>query len=356
MTAPAGLQFGRKASQVPSAENRELYLVNFKKGKNIITCWEPDPSEWIQTREHFDHWRQMGFACAVFAGAASCMGCDWPVEHPEWTWEWLRDKAQNLDEMDRQKRTELDPGWSIKEPSDKWFLRAVNEDGFNRVYRIGYTLYATFKEFAADPDYGPLNNQVYEVKKSGEGFGTKHIVVPTRRDPIKGKYPMTPDSEIFDALGKKYLDAFNRYVELGLVDEAGRVTEEAGHDGPREEVPAAEQAPQADEAQAAEPTSDIVKDSLNKAKTTQAAKATNPLVKAAGGVATPDLPRGVTADMEIPEGWNPHLNAREADTVDLKDWLDRHPAGAVDYPARAPRSVLVGLVEKSQVPFNGAGV
>lgn len=327
MTAP--MAWGKKNSEVQNERGpRELYIVNFKDPKTEISIHEvdSDPNDWIQVAEHFDHKRQMGYPCALFADAAYCIGCAWPVEHPEWTNEWLRDKDANTEGMDKAERAKQDPGWSIRDPQSKWIVRAINSEGYNRVYRIGWKLFSQFKEHFADEEYGALNNRVYQIKKSGSGLQTETTAIPTNKEPFKPKYPAPPESEIWESFGNKYLSAHSKYVELGLIDEANQPTLEAKDNEPR-----------ADEAPAKEP----------EAK----ADSAPPADEAQSGT-THWVPM---EPVELEDGtkWDPNLVAREADSPDMKAWLDNRPekfGGPIEYPARAPRSVLVGLVEKAQTP------
>lgn len=340
--------FGGKAGA--SAGVFEHYIKTFRDKKTEVTfAFEGDPLEdekLFSYREHYDYKMVMpgarkagvSYGCAIAEGAENCIGCEYPVDHPEWTDDFLKSddgKAMFGDDTNaaKQNRRKADPGWGIRNASGRWVMPVIDKDGNVNLMKIGWNFIKYLHDMIEQ--VGPLEAQRFFVLKLGEGLDTTYSILPTNQPPWTTERDVPPFSEISDLLGKKYLEAFQAYVDAGLTTEDGRPTGASLPDTTGEDS----QAPAADEAQATigagqEPVAD-------KTPASDAAKAR---------AEEPKMPSGLEG-LDIPDGWNPFLTAREATPTQLKEWLDNDPRGAHDYPPRAPRGVLVSLVEKAQVPF-----
>lgn len=345
MTSP---MFGKKSGERPAGGGFEHFLKTFRDKRTVVTMLEDDPkTEWLEFREHFDNRMVMpgarsagvSYPCAKHEGAERCIGCDYPVDHPEWTDEFLRSDAGKALFGDslvgaKDQRRKQDPGWGIRDASGKWVMKTItpsdpnkaDSEGYVSLYKIGFKFWKHL--VGLEEELGSLTNQQFVVLKTGENFNdTAYSALPLGKPAQTTERDVPTNSEIGDILGKKYKEVFDLYVDAGLTNEDGTPTGEAAPDTTGEES----QDPAGDEAQAA-----IAK---------SAAKGKPSKEEAFG-----ETPAGLDG-LEIPEGWDPHLKAREATPTQLKHWLDNDPRGAHDYSSRAPRGVLIGLVEKAQLPF-----
>jgi hypothetical protein len=344
MTQPTRPLFGGKAGHSGGGVF-EHYIKTFREKRTELTfAFKGDPKEEgvvFSYREHFDHTTTMpgarsagvSYGCAKAEGADNCIGCDFPVEHPEWTNAWLKTEAgkKRFGESftaAKENRRKADFGWGIRDASGKWVLPCIDAEGNVNLFKIGWNFLTHLSGLIEE--VGPLHEQRFVVLKTGTSFNdTAYSALPTGKPPWTTERDIPPFSEIADLLGKKYLEAFGVYVEKGLTNEDGTPTGEAAPD-PDQGSQDPEGDAEAQEQRAPTPTTDALKEKA-----------------AADG---PKMPHGLDG-LDIPEGWDPFLAAREATPTQLKEWLDNDPRGANDYPARAPKSVLVSLVEKAQVPF-----
>lgn len=340
--------FGGKAGS--SAGVFEHYIKTFREKKTEVTfAFEGDPLEegkLFSYREHYDHKLVMpgarkagvSYGCAIAEEAEHCIGCEYPVEHPEWTDDYLKSdegKARFGADLQgaKQNRRKEDSGWGIRNASGRWVLPCIDVDGNVNLMKVGWNFIKYLSEIIEQ--VGPLEAQRFFVLKLGEGLDTTYSILPTNKPPWTTERTVPPFSEISDLLGKKYLEAFSAYVDAGLTTESGEPTGASLPDTTGEES----QDPAGDEAQA----------SREAAAAAEAVK-TPATDKVKAETAKPQMPAGLEG-LDIPDGWDPLMEARESTPTQLKHWLDNDPRGAHDYPPRAPRGVLVGLVEKAQVTF-----
>lgn len=333
MTAP---MFGKRSADRP-AGGFEMFLKTFRDPLTKITfLWDNPKDEFIEYREHYDRavGKGLSFPCAVHEGAARCVGCDYPVEHPEWTNEFIKESG-----MSRDERKKLDPGWDVRDAGGKWVFPAIDEKGYVSLYKIGFKFWKSLQ--GTYDTLGTITNQVFGISKSGQSFNEIQFqAIPLGGEAQKPKENATlpTASYVSELLGKKYLEAFQAYVEMGLTNEDGTPN-------------AAAQAPGVPDPDPVEidRTGDPAKDGLAARKARAEAKGT-----------TPDEAQTMSeAPAAPPEGWDPNLNAREADSADLKTWLEQRPedrGGPIEFPAKAARSVLMGLVERAQAEMATAGV
>ena len=345
--------FGKRSADRPAGGNFERFIKTFRDKRTVVTMLEPAPkTEWLEFREHFDHLLKMpgarfsgvSYPCAKHEGAPSCIGCDYPVEHPEWTDEFLKSdegKALFGDSLTGAKdtRRKKDPGWGIRQASGKWIMKCLvvpegksADQAYVELYKIGFKLWEHLIECETTwptEEMGNLTDQQVVIMRTGEDFNTTaYSALPTRKPPFTTERDIPTNAEIGDILGKKYTEAFEAYVEAGLTNEDGTPT---GAPAPAVGEESQDPGGAGDEAQ-------------TEAVQTPASDA------AKGRAADKQLPKGLEG-LDIPEGWDPFLDARTASIGEMKDWLDNDPRGKHEYPARPPRPDLIKLIEKAQVPF-----
>lgn len=348
------VQFGKRAGDVIRGGGQfELFMKTFRDPRTPVSfLWDNPEIEFIEFREHFDRALKVSYPCAVSAEAVRCVGCDYPVEHPEWTNAWIREQGSEHGISTRDDRRKADPGWDVRDSAGKWAFPAVPGEDPNKtfasVYKIGYNFWLHLREL--HKELGSITNQRFVVLKAGDSFNTTAFsAMPTGKPVLVPKEPISFKA-VMNILDVNYAKAFAKYVEAGYVDEAGTPAHDPtvpflGEFVPLNSRPAAPTGA-SDEAQAVvEPArpKDVASEALAGHKTkAKVAPTTNAqMPKSLDGIDPADFP----------SDWDPVLNARQASLPDLKDWLDRHPAGPIEYSPKQVRSVLVGLVEKSQVPF-----
>lgn len=288
----------------------DLFLKTFPDGQSRVACLEDNPEQWTNVFEHYD--RKIGgangmtYPCAVEEGAADCIGCSYPVEHPEW--EDLKTHFPGLewrDAMDARKKA--DPGWAVRGKSQKWVAAFIDPKDYVSIYKIGKNLWEDF--CAQYSVLGTLLGNEWVVKREGKGFDTKHNAIAVPGEVRKPKAEVPTDQVISEVLGKKYAYALEQYAEAGIEPMSA-------YDPSQGSQAAPDPAP-------VESTGDPVKDAITAAK---AASMTPP------------------AESAAPEGFVP----AEAGTGEIKDFLDGLEP-PVEYAPRAPRPTLIKLAEKAMV-------
>lgn len=352
----SGLTWGGRAADRPaSAGGFSHFLKTFREKSTPITfVWDNPGDNFYEYREHFDRFTTMpgarsagvSYPCALDAGGERCIGHDFPVEHPEWDDEWLRSEAGSAfgEKMHQRKaeRKKRDPGWEVRDPSGKWVFPAVTEEGYIALYKIGYNFWTHLK--GVYDELGTITNQVFKVIKVGENFNDiAYSALPTGQPAKTSERDVPSLSDISNLLGAKYKEVFDVYVAKGLTNEDGTPAgAEPVATGGGDQAPAqvGTTATQKAEPTAQTPASDAAKERSSE----------------------PQYPKGLDElDVEWTEDgkiqlangviWDPLLKAREATPTQLKEWLLNDPRGAHTPPPRAPRGVLLSLVEKAQVPF-----
>jgi hypothetical protein len=307
--------FGKRSNERPASGangNFELYLKTFKDPQTRIRILEDNPETWTEYKEHFDKSLKISFPCAKHEGADACIGCDYPVEHPEWSDTETHfpglTYAQARDERKRQ-----DPGWGVRDASSKWVFPAIDPKGFVSVYKIGYNLWDAFKN-----QYGVLKSVTgteFVVVRSGTSFNDTNYTPTAVPGQVREPKAAVPTEQVIsDVLGNKYSFAMEKY---GF---------EPGEDVPAQPDPAP--VVPSDEAQATPPpakTGDLAADEL--AARRAAAPDTGPVVEPGDSPAHGFIPR-------------------EASTGEIKDWLAALDP-PVEFNPKAARGVLVGLAEKA---------
>lgn len=308
--------FGKRSNQRPAGgggSSFELFLKTFKDPQTRIRILEDDPDTWVEIREHFDNGLKISFPCAKHEGADACIGCDYPVEHPEWEDTDTHFPGLNFSKA-KEERKKLDKGWGVRDSSSKWIFPAIDPKGYVSVYKIGYNLWDSFKNLRSV--VGSLTATEVVVVRSGSGFSDTNYTPTAVPGEVREPKAAIPNEQVISSiLGKKYLYAMEKY---GM------------------EVPEQEEAAQPDPAPATEPAGDEAQqgeqwsphepgDDNAWAKEEEARKAAPDTGKAAAPATEP---------MFIP---------REASIGEIKDWLTQHE---VEYPPKGARQVLVGLAEK----------
>jgi hypothetical protein len=307
--------FGKKAKDRVRTDH-EFFLKTFKEPVTKIRFLVPSTDDFVEIKEHFDKAEKMSFPCAKYEGADACVGCDYPVEHPEWA---------DLDAfgMTKDERKNQDKGWGVRDASAKFIFPALDEKGYVSVYKIGWNFYKDLK--ALHELVGPLNTVDYGILRAGDtwnstSYQAQAVSAPYERE-VKTQIPTT--EVISGILGDKYRYALEKY---------GYDTGEAQAIPPVDPMntASAQASQQLPPAQHVEPTTpgDAVSETLAAAKNARADK----------GLPGPATEPGDNADgIFVP---------REASAGEIKDWLAEN---SVEFPAKAPRTVLVNLAEKKMV-------
>lgn len=273
-----------------AGEQGEIYIKSIvPKGEVRTEVWVLDdkpPFEgnrddknpgWFMIEQHYDPVAKRSWPCAIAEGNANCVGCEFPIEDP-------------TDENDR--------GLAIRKTSSQYIVPVVNAEGYVSLVQMGYRAWDAFCSIFEET--GTVTDAWYAVRK---GDGNTYTVTRTAKTTKPEVKIGIPDDEfISEAVGKRYLEAIDRYgYDEGNFDE-----------DPDKTGPDPDPVPQDDAAEPAAPA---------------------------------DTDAG---------GWDRQMVARDASAGELKDWLDNIPAdlgGPQEYPARPGRPVLVGLVEKAQAGF-----
>jgi hypothetical protein len=296
-----------------------MFLKNFKDPQTRIAILEDKPEDWFDFKEHYD--KNAGkngifFPCAKYEGEEECLGCDFPVEHPEYSDLEAAFPGKSKSEA-RQLRKKEDPGWGVRDVSSKWVFPAISPDNYVNLYKIGFNLWEHFKnQFSV---LGTLTGTEFIVSRSGTNFNDTNYTptaIPGEVRKPKSGVPIPDHKAISEVLGADYDKAMKIY----------------GHEPDEGDVAQPDPAPvpDADEAQANPPsTGDLAADTL------AAARANAP---ATGAATEPITEPGVSPA----HGFIP----REASTGEIKDWLAALDP-PVEFAPRAARPVLVALAEKT---------
>lgn len=290
--------FGKPAKDRPQQGGSfEMYIKTFEDGKSRIAVLQDDPETWTEVREHYDPKLKITFPCAKHEGFDECLGCDYPVEHPEW--EDLKTHFPDLDWRDAMdERKKQDWGWNVRAFSEKRIFPALDPKGYVSIYKVGKGLVEDFQ--TQYEVLGSIMANEWTISRSGTGFGTKYGLTAMPGDVRKPQYPVPTLEQIQEALGRKYSYALEKYGKE-----------------PADSAPPAEQS-QPDPAPV--PT-------------------TGPAAESAVDPANPTSPPAA-------ENKEPAFIPREASTGEIKDWLASLDP-PVEFPAKAPRGTLVTLAEKT---------
>ena len=304
---------GRRPNRPANAGAQgEIFIKNpLPKGKVQAEFWVLDPNPpyenddegkkvplWYNIEQHFDPVAKRSWPCAIAEDAVNCVGCEFPIEDPT---------------------NENDRGLSIRDTSSQYIIPVVDEQGYVSLIQFGYRIWAGFCN--AFDLYGNVNDAWYLIKRNDDNTFSVLRTAKTEKPEVKIDVP--DDDYISHAVGKRYLEAMERYNytpdESQAFSDTSTPDTVGGEPQPTEPTP--------------EPTPGE--------GTTE-----NPPASEPGPDAT-----GPSVD-----GWDPNLNAREASVGELKDWLDSIPAdtkfgGPREYPKKPSRPVLVQLVEKAQTEF-----
>ena len=272
------MKFGQAASDyTPTESGGEIWIRTFKdpatqiricpaerineKGKTVYGS-----NAWAMEREHYES--SIGsFPCAERFGV-ECVGCS--------------DKDEDVASRSR-----------------KYYFNAIDEKGQLRVYKIGVTLYKTFKAreqraLSVDPsNKQPLSDRDYIINRMGKGLETTY-------DPEPGdKYKVEWPAEMHD-------------IDQILTDRYAMAEEAYGITGSEPE-PVREPEPTAKKGKVSAEEIDAL---------TWTTWGANP------------------TDEQIDS----------ADTAVIKEWLDDEK---VEYPARTPRARLIDIAKKhaGEPPF-----
>lgn len=291
------MQFGRMAGDAPASANaggvRELYVKNFRELQTQVTfLWDNPEKQMYEVRQHWDNKNQVSIPCALgVQGANGCIGHEYAVLDESLTDDWIKENWVT-DEFTyfnaRDKRSKQDYGWSVRQTSRKFLFPAIDNKGFANVYQVGPDFRTILMGLYTA--LGTITDQQFIVICSDPGkLSNKVSFLPTGKAPQTSAYSV-PDQEAIDkVMGDKYAHAYEKFLELGLIDEAGKPEPDLPDDAPLEQTPAV-------------------------------------------------------------EGFDPNLSPSGATNEALKYWLDNHPDGKIDYAPRAPRSTLQALVKKTQEP------
>lgn len=303
--------FGKRASErAADTAQQDYYVKTFGKENrtDIRFLWDDPRNNFVEIKEHFDKAQKISYPCAKFEGAPNCIGCDYPVEHPEYA--DLDEYFPGLKFNDaKDERKKKDPGWATRDTSSKWLFPAIDPKGFVSVYKIGYKFWT---DLAGLYDLvGTITDKDYAIIKTGDSWNsTSYQAQPISQAydrPAKVSVP-TPEA-ISDVLGSKYVYAMEKY---GM------------------DVSGIEMTPPKPEAQNSAPDPEPVQSPVNPAP-----------------VQDPD---NIVPVDPVGPGTEPVFNSAEASAGEMKDWLTEH---GVEFPARAPRSVLSGLVNDKQNEMHG---
>lgn len=279
--------FGKRSNQRSSGSAGEIFIKNFKEPRTLVWFLEDDPDTWVEYKQHFDNVVNRGWPCAIYEGGNNCVGCEFPIEDPD-------------DENDR--------GLRVRRTASRWVFPVIDEKGYVSLYQIGYKLWAALKELYSE--YGTLTDAQYAIRRSGDSWN-KIEYTPTRTantDQPKAKVSV-PDAEyISSLLGRQYTDAMDRYEY-----DPDAAPEAAGPD-PEPVTPAT--------------PGDTASEALAGRKSAAAKKGVKP-----------DEAQATHQSGTVP-------NPTDMGLGELKDWLDNHDP-KIDYPPRAGRPVLVGLVQQA---------
>lgn len=295
--------FGKRSNQRPQGAGGgyEMYLKTFDDGQSKIAILEDDPSQWVDFKEHFDFALKISFPCAAYEEPGTeCIGCNYPVEHPEYA---------DLDthfpgvtkSVAKDTRKKLDKGWGVRDVTSRWIFPCIDAKDYISIYKIGFNLWEEFKGHYEI--LGSVTAQEFVIKRTGKGFDTTTQAVPVPGEVRKPKYPVPGMKEISETLGKKYAFALEKY--------GFEVPTDSGASTPA--------------------------DVANEVDPANAGPAGQPNT----GPAAPEEPKEPSPTSFIP---------REASAGEIKDWLEK---AKVEFPAKAPRQVLVGLAEKKLVELQG---
>lgn len=308
----------------------EMFIKNFKESMTRIAVLDGDPNFWVKYLQHYDRKaggaNGMAFPCAKFEGADACVGCDYPVEHPEY--EALDEHFPEGTYSDKmQARKKADPGWGVRDTSQKWIVPAIDPKGYVSLFQVGVGLRDDF--ITQHKVLGTIMGNEWTITREGTGFNTEYGLVAMPGEVRTPKAGTTVPDEAFISgiLGKKYVYAMEQYgFAVGDDDQGGFQPDPTAAPDPAPVAQQPDPAPQADEAQASAP-----------------APAAEPTQAPATGAAALAGTGGPPA---------PHFVPREASTGEIKDFLDNGPEGydkewvKVDYAPKAARQVLIGLAEK----------
>lgn len=286
---------GKRPGGRPAGSQNEIFIKGaLKKDETRAKYWILDENPpfiedangneipgWFNFEQHYDPTVQRSWPCAMEEGEPHCVGCEFPVEDPT---------------------NENDRGLGIRKTGSQYIIPVIDEKGYVSLIQMGWGLWQDF--CTKYKEYGTLTDAWYAVTKAKAG--NKTIISCTRtNDTTKPEVKIAVPDEgyVSQALGKRYLEAMERY---------GYDPDDDG-DGP-------DPAPQGDDAPAAG-----------------------------------DEAQNVTQEPPVGE-WDLGLVARDAGVGELKDWLDNIPekfGGPREYPkGKVSRPVLVGLVEKAQTDFD----
>lgn len=326
----------------------EMFIKNFKDSMTRIAVLDPDPNLWVKYLQHYDRKaggaNGMAFPCAKFEGADACIGCDYPVEHPEY--ESLDEHFPEGTYSEKiQARKKADPGWGVRDTSQKWVIPAIDPKGYISLYQVGVGLRDDF--ITQHKVLGSIQANEWTITREGTGFGTEYGLVAMPGEVRKPKEGARVPDEAFISgiLGKKYVYAMEQYGMDAGTDQGGFEPDPTSAPDP---APVTE--PAADEAQSGPQSSSAAPSTAASAAAPTAPEpAQTPATGAAALAGTGGPPP-------------PHFVPREASTGEIKDFLDNGPEGydkewaKVDYAPKAARQVLIGLAEKTMterdiVPF-----
>lgn len=329
--------FGKRAAdrQNDAAQN-EYYVKSFKEKRTDIRFLFDNPKEdFVEIKEHFDKTNKISYPCAKFEGAQACIGCDYPVEHPEWSDvdEYFPNMKFNEAKDERKKQ---DPGWGVRDVSSKWLFAAIDPKGFVSVYKIGYKFWNDLCEL--HELMGTITDKDYAIIRSGEtwnttGYQAQAISQPYER---KAKVSVPTVESISSVLGGKYVYAMEKYGmdTSGMDDGPAPVPADEWQNGPDPapvdvvdpaNLPAANRLPAAEPVTPAQP-GDVASEALA-ARINQRAEA---------GLPGPDPSLAEQASQV------PAFIPREADSGEIRDWLTEN---GVEVAKGAQRSTLVKLAE-----------
>lgn len=318
--------FGKRtADRQSDRAQQEYYVKNFKDPRTDIRfLWDDPKSNFVEIKQHFDKPNKMSYPCAKFEGADACIGCDYPVEHPEWA--DLDEYFPGLSFSDaKDKRKKDDPGWNTRDVSSKWLFPAIDPKGYVSVYSIGYGFWSDL--CALFDLMGTLTDKDYAIIRSGDSWNTTSYQAQAISQPYarEAKVAVPTADNISSVLGGKYVYAMEKY---GL-DTSGM--EDTTPAPTPAEKPAFDPAPVVDPAN---PASHALPAAVH-------TEVKNPGDPGSEALAAAQNKR---ADLALPGpdqtmlGFNP----KEADSGEIRDWLT---AQGVDFPPKAPRTVLTKLAE-----------
>jgi hypothetical protein len=282
---------GKRPGGRPAGAQNEIFIKGaLKKDETRAKYWILDENPpfiedangneipgWFNFEQHYDPSVKRSWPCAMEEGEPHCVGCEFPIEDP-------------TDENDR--------GLNIRKTGSQYIIPVIDEQGYVSLIQLGWGLWQDFcTKFR---EYGTLTDAWYVVTKSKAGGKTMITCTRTNdTDKPEVKIAVPDEGYISQSLGKRYLEAMERY---------GYDPDDDG-EGPDPEPQGGDEA-QADPAAAAQAAED--------------------------------------AD----SGWDRALVAKDAGVGELKDWLDNVPekwGGPIEYPkGKVGRPILVGLVEKAQ--------